>query len=612
MTAVAAEQPGHGSASPSRDALPVVLHGAVLVAALACWALALTATELDDIAGLGLLNALPVTYYLAVALLAGGFAATVSGRVVRAGLAFAYILALIVVLHATTAVLYDEPRYVWVYKHLGVIDLIAQDGAAPRSLDIYANWPAFFALNAWFSRAAGVSAIDYAPWAQVFFNVANVAALTYVLRGLTADRRLICIAAWFFVLANWIGQDFLAPQAFAFLMALGLAGLYLRHAPPPRAPTTRPGHWLARIKERIARRLVPDDAPSPPPLELPGPRSPRAALALGLVLFTAATMSHQLSPVIIIASALALAIVARRLPLWVPGVMIAIEVLWLIPAWSYVSDRYDLLALNVLDRPRPVGSDPELALPGVDLVARGAQLTVALVGVLAIIGLLRRLRAGHRDLDAVLLILAPVAVTPLQGYGGEGLLRSFLFALPWLAFLTACACVPGPATARALRPARLLVASAVVGTGLLFAYFGLEKVNRVPPDDVAAARWIEANAPQGTLVTYLAPSFPARATAGYARLKLNTSPTTPNLLEDGDAGGLLWGAREARTLGNLQAANPAPEHFVVVSPGQEDYLRLFGFAAPGSVAAVTAAMEASGDYQLVYRNGEARVYRWTG
>ena len=75
--------------------------------------------------------------------------------------------------------LYDEPRYEWVYKHLGVIDLIAQDGAAPRSLDIYANWPAFFALNAWFSRASGVSAIDYAPWAQVFFNVANVAALAY-------------------------------------------------------------------------------------------------------------------------------------------------------------------------------------------------------------------------------------------------------------------------------------------------------------------------------------------------------------------------------------------------------------------------------------------------
>ena len=193
--------------------------------------------------------------------------------------------------------------------------------------------------------------------------------------------------------------------------------------------------------------------------------------------------------------------------------------------------------------------------------------------MLAIIGLVRRLRAGHRDLEAVLLILAPVAVTPLQGYGGEALLRSFLFALPWLAFLAACACVPGETSARALRPLRLLLASAAVGTGLLFAYFGLEKVNRVPPDDVAAAQWIEANAPQGTLVTYIAPSFPARTTAGYARLKLNTSPTTPNLLEDGDAGGLLWGAREARTLSALQAANPAPEHYVVVSRGQEDYLQ---------------------------------------
>ena len=277
MTAVAAEQPGPARV-PSRRRAARRRHGAVLVAALACWIAALTATELDDIAGLGLLNALPVTYYVAVALLAGGFAATVSGRVVRAGLAFAYILALIVVLHATTAVLYDEPRYVWVYKHLGVIDLIAQDGAAPRSLDIYANWPAFFALNAWFSRAAGVSAMDYAPWAQVFFNVANVAALTYVLRGLTADRRLICIAAWFFVLANWIGQDFLAPQAFAFLMALGLAGLYLRHAPPPRAPTTGPAAGWRGPRSASRGRLIPAGAPSPPPLEPPGPPlAPRGA-----------------------------------------------------------------------------------------------------------------------------------------------------------------------------------------------------------------------------------------------------------------------------------------------------------------------------------------------
>jgi hypothetical protein len=611
VTSVAAVPDDAHPGPAGARALPLVIHAAVLLAAIGCWIAALSATDLDDIAGLGLLDALPVTYYLAVALLAAGFAATVSGRVVRVGLAFTYILALVVVLHATTAVLYDEPRYVWVYKHLGVIDLIAQDGAAPRSLDIYANWPAFFALNAWFSRASGVSAMDYAPWAQVFFNVANVAALAYVLRGLTADRRLICMGAWFFVLANWIGQDFLAPQAFAFLMALGLAGLYLRHAPPPRAPATRPGRWLAGVQERIGSRLT-SGAPPPPPVELPAPRAPRMALVLGFALFTAATMSHQLSPVIITASALALAIFVRRLPLWVPGVMIAIEALWLIPAWSYINDRYDLLALNILDRPRPVGSDPDLALPGVDLVARGAQLTVLLIGVLAIIGLVRRLRGGHRDIEAVLLILAPVAVTPLQGYGGEAPLRGFLFALPWLAFLTACACLPGVRTSRVLRPARLLVASVAVGTCLLFAYFGLEKVNRVPSDDVAAAKWIEANAPDGTLVTYIAPSFPARATAGYARLKLNTSPTTPNLLEDGDAGGRLWGEREAESLDSLLQANPAPEHYVVISRAQQDYLELYGFAAPGSVEALTAAINASGKYQLVHRRGDALVYRWTG
>ncbi len=609
MSAVEANAGVGQHAIPARIAATHVL---VLAAAIGCWIAALHGARLGAIAGLGLLDALPFTYYVSLGLLTAGFAAAVSGDVVRVRFAALYVLALVLVLHGTTAILYDEPRYAWVYKHLGVVDLIAHHGAAARSLDIYANWPAFFALNAWFSSATGVSAIDYAPWAQVFFNVLDVAALLFVLRGLTRDRALIWTSVWLFLLGNWIGQDYLAPQAFAFLMFLTLAGLYLRFAPRPREPGTQLGAWLASVQARMATRISGPGPPRERPVDVDSRITRRMALVLGAICFVAATMSHQLTPMIIIATALALAVVARRLPLWIPACMIAAEVLWLVPAWPYLNDHYNLLDFNPLDRPRPTGSIPGLALPGTELVARGAQLTILLLVLLALAGLVRRARAGHWDIELVLLILAPIVVLPLQSYGGEATFRAFLLILPWLAFLAASAVLPGLRTRRRLRPVRLLVASVAVGTCFLFAYFGLEKVNRISPDDVAAQTWVESHAPAGSLLTYAAPNVPARATAGYARMSLLTSPTSPNLLEDGDAGGKRWGPAELTTLTRLQAAHPAPAHYVVIGPSQAAYLQLYGLVEPGSIEALTAALTASPAYRLVYRRGDARVFRWLG
>lgn len=592
----------------------IAVHAVLLVGAIACWLLAVDATDLDGIAGLGLLNVLPATWYLALALLTVGFAIAVTGETAHRRLALGYVVVLIFVLHGTTALLYEEPRYAWTYKHLGVIDLIAQAGQQPRDLDIYANWPSFFALNAWFARASGLRPLDYAAWAQVFFELCNVAALLFVFRGLTSNARISLTAVWLFLVGNWIGQDYLSPQAFAFVVSLVLIGLYLRSAPPAHQGTTGWGHWLDRTQLRLAGRLIPDGVahrgprPASPPPEIPA----RLALALGTVCFVAIVITHQLTPIVLIISAFALAIIVRRIPLWVPIGMAVIEGLWLLPARPYLSRSYDLFNFNPFDRPKPVGADPDLALSGVSWVGHGAQLTVLLVTLLAIAGLVRRLRRGYWDIELVVLIVAPILLLPLQSYGGEGPLRMFLFALPWLAFLGAHAVQPRAGSVAWHRPLRLIAASAVVSACFLFAYFGLEKINRIGSDDVAAAEWVERNAPPGTLVTYLSPNFPFRTTGGYARLKLLTSPSSPNLLNDGDVEGRLWGPAEVQTLSDLQSGYDAPAHYVVVSPSQEDYMTLYGMVKPGSVPRLTAALRASPQYRLVHRDGEALVFEWLG
>src|SRR5262249_36628916 len=151
----------------------------------------------------GLLQALPPTYFIALFLLLVGFARAAAAKDCNPKLLGAYVIVLVVVVHATTALLYDEPRYAWTYKHLGVINLIAATGHVDRQIDIYNNWPAFFAANAWLSKAAGVAPIQYAGWAQLFFNLVDVLAIRFALRGLTTDERAIWTATFLFVLGNW-------------------------------------------------------------------------------------------------------------------------------------------------------------------------------------------------------------------------------------------------------------------------------------------------------------------------------------------------------------------------------------------------------------------------
>lgn len=602
-------------ARPEHAARDTALRLVPLALAMACWTHALTHADLDRIAGKGLLDALPATYYATLALITVGFALSVLGAQVRFFTGVVYLLALVLVIHGTPAVLYDVPRYAWTYKHLGVIGLIAREGAPDRNLDIYANWPAFFGMNAWFADAANLNPLRYAQWMQVFFNLTYVAALLFVFRSLTTNGRVVLVAIWLFLLGNWIGQDFLAPQAFAFLGLLVLAGLYLRGASAPRTPRSRPIRWLAGLEDRLRRLVLPSGSPAEP-VHRPGtPTLPaRTALGLGTLCFVAIVITHQLTPVVLIIVATALALVIRRLPLWVPIGMAVIEGLWLLPAQTYISNNYNLFDFNSLARPRPTGADPTLALPGAEFASRGSQVTVLLIVLLAAIGLARRARAGRWDLELVVLILAPVIVIPIQTYGGEAPLRVYLFALPWLAFLGAWALLPAPTALR--RSAGLAATTLVLATAFLFAAFGLEKMNHITADDVAAAEWIEGTAPRGTLVTYIAPNFPVRATGRYPEVVQGTDLATRELLAapaeaDDPAGQRRWAEREVRALNKLQSESSAPAYYVVVSPSQANYLELYGLANPSSITALTDALGASPQYREVFRDGAARVYRWT-
>ncbi len=611
LTVAISSRPVRLAAVPRVDPVrgAVAAHTATLAAALLLWAGALTRVDLAGMGGRGLLDVLPLGFFAAGALLLGGFVAAVTREPLPTRLLALYVLALIVYLHGTTPLLYDEPRYAYTYKHVGVIDLIAQTGTADRGIDIYNNWPAFFALNAWFSEATGVEPLAYAEWSQVAFNVVNVLVVRFALRGVTSDERLLWGASLFFVLGNWLGQDYLAPQALGFVLTVFVLGLVLRLAPHVRPALTDTGERWRDVLDRLPGEHAGPSVPAASRFIRPRPAIAVAGLAL-----VAVVVAHQLSPLMLIASVTALSLLLRRVPLWVPLVAVALEAAWLALAWPFLQGTYNILSFNPLANAQVQTEQTAEGLPGLGLTEWSARGVVALMLVVAVVGFVRASRAGQRLLPALVLGLAPLPVVLGLSYGGEVGLRAYLFALPWLALLGAAAVIPSRAGARERRRARFVLApvTALVAAASMSAYFGLELANHVRSEDVAASAWYERNAPAGSVLVQVVPNVPTRLTARYAEMRRAEGAYPANLIDVLAVGDRRLGEGAARTLEGLLASVPARAHFIVLSPVQEQYTRLYGLLPEGSFDRLGQALERSPRFERVFRRGSASVFAWRG
>jgi hypothetical protein len=590
----------------SRLSLAAAAPWAVIAVAFVWWGLALRVTDLSQLSGYGLLTAVPPLYFLALLLLATGFAVAATRPQVQPRLLALHVVSLVVMLHATTAILYPEPRYAWTYKHLGVIDYIAVHGRVDRSIDIYHNWPGFFALNAWFSEATGLAPIDYAGWAQVFFGLANIAAIVFALRGVTRDPRLLWTAAWIFVVANWIGQEYLAPQAFGFVLVEIVIGLILRCAPPRGSPPTALGRLRKRMIDRAEAAAL-RGRPARDEEGLGHPISPPAAVAAGALCSLAVVVSHQLSPVMLIVSVAALTVLRRGPPLWVLAGLVVAEELWLGASFDFVSRHFQIVQVSANTTARPAGFGAH-SLAGAALGADLSRAAIVLTVLLAGVGVVRRLRAGHWDLAPAALAVAPFLVLGIQSYEGEGPLRAFLFALPWLAFFVAAACYPAANARSTLRRAwPILAVSLLIGTGSLFGYFGQEMMNYIRPDDVAASRWYLDHAPARASLTFVAPNFPERLNARYS----THLESRPDLVSEPGFRPHLLGAADVPALQAILRSDDSPQRYVALTSSQERYARFYGLAPPGSFQRLAAALRASPDFKLVYQQGSASIFLYT-
>lgn len=580
---------------------------AAIAVSLILWVASLPLMQPDSLDDFGIVSILPWQYWSAVGLLSTGFAINL---VLPTGSAWprrAALATLILLLHATPALVYGTLRYSWAWKHIGIIDFILRNGDVDRSsafLGAYHNWPGFFWVFSWLAASLHMGPIEIANAARFFPVLSNgvfALLLATLYRRFTTDERLIHAALWVFLCANWIGQDYFSPQAVAYALYLLILGLCLGPLMPAQDVAHSALSWRwRRLRDRLARTIPLDPAPS----------SLRRILALVVVasalLFTVA--SHQLTPLILIFSLGSLAVTTRlgtSLPL-LAGLMMTYWVLYPASPFTsvYLPDELARLGRTVADLTETLVDTTTVDLGVAVVVWAGRALTVGVV-LLAVLGWVRRLRTGAKDGVVCGLLIAPTLTLAATSYGGEAVFRIFFFSLPFIAFLCAGLFFPSLRQGRqGLTAAAFALLSGMLITGFLLANNGKDRQYRFSPDEVAASLWLYGRGQPGTLLVEGARNYPSQFLnyEDFIYLPLSNEAATERTAILADP---------AHILDRWFSGPELNDGYVILTRSQGAYLEAMGIMPKGALERLALDLMASPDFLLVYANRDARIFRAT-
>ena len=249
---------------PRAPRRPSIIHvsDVALPVAIALWAIGVSRTNATTLGPFGLPARLPVIFYAGVALLVLSAVIELTIENPSRWRMALHAIGLVVMLYGTAPLVYPEGRYSWLYKTIGVIQYINVHGQLDRHIDIYQNWPGFFALAAWFGKVAGVgSPLAYAKWAQLVFELAALPLLYLIYDALPLSFRQRWMALLLYSGANWIAQDYLSPQGLGTVLSLGIMAITMHWLYTGNRAPFAPGRRqlrrnLAIERERAGRQAA--------------------------------------------------------------------------------------------------------------------------------------------------------------------------------------------------------------------------------------------------------------------------------------------------------------------------------------------------------------------
>ena len=571
-------------------------------AALIIGVWSMTGIDPQRISGSGLIDALPPAYFVALALSLGGFVASLSLRRFVPALLTWQVLATVIILHGADPIIHGLPRLEATFRHLGIADNISQSGQLDTGLDAYFSWPGFFNLLGMFSGATGVKDLmGIATWAPVAINIILLAPLLALATRLTSNPRQAWAAVWMFYLTSWVGQDYLSPQAYSFVLMVTLFACLLSvftgwaWQPNRNRLTTGLSRVVARLDGSIPRQGIFEPS-----------RGEAAVLVVVCSLFLVAmTASHQLTPFAVVPILVAFLLTGRLRLRFLPVLAAVLPVGWLLfVATAYLQGHTGQLFASFGDigantvgalSTKVSGSDSHVWV----VYTRIAE--VAVVWILAVIGAV----VGHKRktpwLTAAVGALAPLALIPAQPYGGELLLRLYMFSLPFAACLAVLPLVSDKAAGLGLRRAlTLLLLGGILATTTIVTRYGNDTMESFSSDEIAAVNKLYSIAPTGSVLIEAVRNTPWKFEhyADYDYRALVPAEPRP-------------GAGPLSCDGANQIAHNAGA-YVIVTDSQEAAADLRGATPPGDLQHFIATCGTSPGWTKVFENAGGVIFHIQG
>lgn len=358
------------------------------------------------------------------------------------------VVSLLAAINLTPALVYGMPESQSAAKHVDLVQFILQVHHLDRGAGIYNAYSGFFSAIAWLCDVAGVrDAMGIATYWPFIIGLVGLAELRLFFGSMTSFAYRIWAAITIAVLVNSIGADYFSPQSVGFVLAVGVYGLVLNHS------------W-------------------------PG-LGERGRLALLLLAGCSMAVTHELSPYIAGGALLVLVVLRTIRPWYVPALILIPAGLWGLLNLHVVSNNfslYDLGNLSNFTAPKTVSTPGLQRLPIVGESSHALLLGLLVLIGLAGIGFARTFRNGSSwaFLLSAGVGLSLIAINP---YGNEGIFRSALFGIPWLALLALYAV---PALSHRWVPVAFGSVAAALAATYLIAMFGLDNANVIRSADFEA------------------------------------------------------------------------------------------------------------------------------
>lgn len=483
------------------------------------------------------------------------------------------LLVLATAVIASQALMYGAPAVMSAGKHVGVLEFIRSNGLNGSSTDIYQAWPGLFAMGAVTVDSAGIrDPMTLATWFPVGLSVYTALAIRHLAGRFLRTAPQAWAASAVATLGGSVNIIYFSPQSVGFTLCLVTVALLVGD----RDSETSSRQWLR--------------------------------WGFVALLTCAITITHQISPYLMVAEVVCLVLFRLIRPWWLPLALLVPPIAWALLHRSSLGGFLSIDALGHIFENLAPPVHGGATLPEADATRWVFDIPAAVMVIIGLLGLLAVIRRHDRVTFGLAVAAASSgSLFGVTNYGSEGVFRVVLFALPWLAILAVMA-FDDIRTDR-LVP-RIAVGVALVALFAVNAYgqTGLDWARVVRPDTVTALRQFEDSAPAGSalLVVGTGNAIPSRISARYADVQYVSRDSLDNYPD------VTSGYDPAKDVAQLTAdvkKNIRGPLYALVSDSTGAWDDRYGLQSYADYQRLEQAMATSPSWKLVYSGPTTKLYQ---